>query len=57
MRECEENSRFVQFKGVSQLDLATSKSPEWHTFEACREAEWSLQLEHYRTKLLVWPGS
>ena len=24
------------YLGVLQLDLATSKSPEWHTCEACR---------------------
>ena len=33
---CEEISRSVQFKGVSRLELATGKSPEWHTCEACR---------------------
>ena len=36
MRECEEISRSVQFKGVSQLNLTTGKSPEWHTCEVCR---------------------
>ena len=29
----------------------------WHTCEACREAEESCQLLHYKTKLLVWPDS
>ena len=28
-----------------------------HTCEACRKVEESRQLEHYRTKLSVWPGS
>ena len=37
----EENSRCVQFNGVSRLDLATGKSPEWHTCEACKGAEGS----------------
>ena len=37
--------------------LTTGKSPEWHMYEACRGAEGSQQLEHYRTKLPVWLGS
>ena len=28
----------VQFMGVSQLDLVTDKSPEWHMCEACRSS-------------------
>ena len=36
VRECEEISRSVQFKGVSRLDLVTGKSSEWHTCETCR---------------------
>ena len=31
--------------------LATGKSLEWHTCEACRGAKGSRQLEHYRIKI------
>ena len=46
---------------ASWLNLATvsrlANRQRRHTCEACRGAEESRQLEHYKTKLLVWPGS
>ena len=60
MRECEEKFKSVQLSRASQLDLATglrlASCLNWHMCEACRGAEESCQLLHYRTKVLGWPG-
>ena len=61
MRECEEISRSVQFKGVSRLDLATgsrlASRQNGTRVKHAGGAKSSCQLEHYKRKLLVWPGS
>ena len=63
MRECEEKLKSVK-KSLKVCNsagprdwLAAGKSPKRHMCEACREAEESRQLLHYRTKVLGWPGS
>ena len=61
MRECEEISRSMQFKGVSPLDLTTGSRlairQNGTRVTHARGIEGSRQLEHYRTKLPVWLGS
>ena len=50
--------KLVQRSRDSQLDLAgnswLASRQKLHTCQACREAEPSCQLQHYRTKILVW---
>ena len=53
--------KIVQRSKDSRLDLAGSSRlascQKLHTCQACREAEPSCQLQHYRTKSPVWPFS
>ena len=56
-RECEEKLKSVQLSRASQLDLVIGlwlvSRQSRHTCEACRGAERSRQLLHYRTNLPV----
>ena len=57
---CEEKLKSVQLSRASRLDLAAgswlASRQSWHTCEACREAEESCQLLHYKTKVPGWSG-
>ena len=53
MRECEEISRSVQFQEVSRLASRQNGTRVKHA----GGAEGSRQMEHNKTKLLVWQGS
>ena len=61
MKQCEEKLKSVHSRKASQLDLATgsrlASCQRWHMCEACRGAEESRLLLHYRTKLPIWPSS
>ena len=37
MKKLKKKLKMCALKGVLRLDLATGKSPKWHTCEACRE--------------------
>ena len=50
MRECEEKLKSVHLRRALRL----VSRQRWHTCEACRGAEESRQLFHYRTKLPIW---
>ena len=51
------SSRVCTQEGPCDWILRLASLQRWHTCEACRGAEGSCQLLHYRTKLSVWPGS
>ena len=50
MRECEEKLKSVHLRRALRL----VSRQRWHACEACRGAEESRQLFHYRTKLPIW---
>ena len=50
------SSRVCTQQGLTTGSRLASRQMR-HTCEACRGAKESRQIEHYRTKLPVWPGS
>ena len=57
MRECEEKLKSVHSAGPHDWILRLASRQRRHMCEACKGAEESRQLEHYKTKLLVWLGN
>ena len=55
-KNVKKSSRVCTQQGLTIGSLLASRQRR-HMCEACRETEESRQLEHYRTKLPVWPGS
>ena len=57
MRESEENLKSVHSVGPHDWISRLANRQRRHMCEACKGAEESRQLEHYKTKLPVWPDS
>ena len=56
LKKCSRLCKDAETRGWTHGDSRLASRQSWHTHEACKGAEESCQLLHYRTKVPGWSG-